>query len=387
MKKKILLASSIAIMAIPAFGQLTIAKNGMSVFGKPGSNVTIAKEQASQNVTVNPPAIPWTVAADSTATAVFLGKETLHNGGGHISFGAYKSVFLGELPSTSTSSRSGRMQLFGANGFYGQCSGGCLFAYYKGNPSDAITTSVFHFFTDVTANSFIVTSDSRLKSNVESLEGSEDMLSRISPVSYSLASASLASKASVASVESETAGTGEVAPLAPDPRTRFGFIAQEVKEVFPELVVEDEEGVLGIDYIGFIPVLVDAVKNLRAKVETQQEEIAALRMQNGAQRKAAPVAGAESGLGILSTESMVYQNRPNPFSDTTLIPYDVPEGVAQADIYIYTLQGQQMMHIVVDGRGSGNVSVDASALSPGMYIYTLMVDGIEAGSKRMIITE
>lgn len=360
--KKTILAVSVVTMAIPVFGQLTIANNGMSIFGKPTFSTT-------------------TVQVDTTACAVFLGKENL-NYGGHITFGPYKHVYLGELTSTD-SSRSGRLVMFGRNGFYGQSNGGCVFSYYKGDPSAEISSSVFQFFTDVIANSFIVRSDSRLKTNVESLEGSEEMLSRISPVSYSLSKSTLVEKNSAAGTEN----VGGDSPLAPDPRTRFGFIAQEVKEVFPELVMEDEEGVLGVDYIGFIPVLVDAVKNLRAKVESQQEELTALRMQNGNLRKGAPTAGAYSTPDILASESMVYQNRPNPFSDTTVIPYDVPEGVVQADIYIYTLQGQQVMHKVVDERGSGSLTVDAASLTPGMYIYTLMTDGVEAGSKRMIVTE
>ena len=36
--------------------------------------------------------------------------------------------------------------------------------------------------------------------------------------------------------------------MEPDSRTRFGFIAREVKEVLPELVVEDENGYLSADY-------------------------------------------------------------------------------------------------------------------------------------------
>jgi len=37
--------------------------------------------------------------------------------------------------------------------------------------------------------------------------------------------------------------------------------------------------------------------------------------------------------------------------------------------------------------GNGSVIISASELQPGMYIYTLAVNGQEVDSKRMIITE
>jgi hypothetical protein len=50
---------------------------------------------------------------------------------------------------------------------------------------------------------------------------------------------------------------------------QFGFIAQEIQEVFPDMVTRRDDGVLGIRYTELIPVLVQAIKE-------QQEEIDAL---------------------------------------------------------------------------------------------------------------
>jgi hypothetical protein len=53
--------------------------------------------------------------------------------------------------------------------------------------------------------------------------------------------------------------------------TQFGFIAQEVQEVMPELVKEieigEEEAVLGLDKEGIYAALVNAVKELKAEIE------------------------------------------------------------------------------------------------------------------------
>lgn len=60
----------------------------------------------------------------------------------------------------------------------------------------------------------------------------------------------------------------------------LGVIAQEVEEVFPELVRTDEDGYKRVNYIGLIAPLIEAVKELDARVralERAAEEPAAKR--------------------------------------------------------------------------------------------------------------
>merc|ERR1711998_598639 len=42
--------------------------------------------------------------------------------------------------------------------------------------------------------------------------------------------------------------------------THFGFIAQDVRDIFPELVREEKDGFLGLEYQSLIPLLVEQVK-------------------------------------------------------------------------------------------------------------------------------
>ena len=53
---------------------------------------------------------------------------------------------------------------------------------------------------------------------------------------------------------------------------KIGVLAQDIQEVFPELVSEDKEGMLSVNYQGLIPVLINALKE-------QQKEIEYLRAQ------------------------------------------------------------------------------------------------------------
>ena len=57
----------------------------------------------------------------------------------------------------------------------------------------------------------------------------------------------------------------------------IGFLAQEVKEIIPEAVHQDEKGTLAIDYSTIIPVLIQGFKEQQAIIETQNDEIAQLK--------------------------------------------------------------------------------------------------------------
>jgi hypothetical protein len=47
----------------------------------------------------------------------------------------------------------------------------------------------------------------------------------------------------------------------------IGFIAQDVKEVIPELVRENEDGMLSMRHQGIAPILLEAIKELKAEIE------------------------------------------------------------------------------------------------------------------------
>ncbi len=359
MKKLALVLGLVGLSMLPIQAQLTLYPNGQSVFGKrmtQGSTSTL-------------------VPVDTMASAVFLGRN-VNNRGGYIAFGGGKKIWIGEQ-STSTC----RMQLGFQDGIQGISDNSTVFSY---NRLSTVSTFPFIFYTDIRANSFIVTSDSRLKSDVKSLSNSADMLSSLSPVSYSLVAQSVASDAPASKISSaESVSLDEsCAPTPPDPRTRYGFLAQEVKELFPELVVEDENGTMGIDYIGFIPILVDAVRDLRGRLEEQEKAVA--RMGGGEIMRKSATADRDR---LLAEGCVLEQNRPNPFSSTSEIVCNIPVSVSEASIYVYDLQGQQILHLPVAKREYTSVSIEASSLNQGMYIYSLIADGVEIDSKRMIVTD
>lgn len=371
--------SIMLLILLPIRAQLTVKKSGQSIFGqhmRVSPNVPIPDPFLSHSQ--NSVSIPWTyVTLDSIATTVFLGKEK-NNGGAYVTFGGGKHVWVGEL-SPQTSTWDCILQLGGMNGIRATGRTGTIFNFLS-SPS---STSDFRFYTNVRANSFIVDSDSRIKSNVTSLENTSGLLLELSPISYTLTSQTAAGNLYKKDSEIYSADLTDT-PSIPSDRVRYGFIAQEVQQLFPELVVEDIDGTLGIDYIGFIPVLVNAIKDLKIQIADQEKEIAAL---SGNYMRIPKTNDVASNLNLQNNILGIEQNIPNPFSSGTSINCSIPESIGNADIFVYDLQGGQKLHVPVTERGYFTLTIDGTHLSPGMYIYVLIADGQEIDSKRMIVTD
>jgi hypothetical protein len=52
-----------------------------------------------------------------------------------------------------------------------------------------------------------------------------------------------------------------------DNRLQTGVLAQEVQKLFPELVVENKDGILAVNYSGLIPVLIESVKEQQKQID------------------------------------------------------------------------------------------------------------------------
>ena len=388
--KTILALSVFAASSLTAYSQVIINSEGKIQLGEtikyqsgqkrvdpqfiPGILNTQTRE-ATQNIVLGTDS----VKCDGNAAMVVLG-DGINNSKGYIAFGDSDYVGVGEYAGYD----SDIIALVGAGGIVysnGRSaftkSGSTVFSWKPSTTSGA--ENFFIFNTDIKAKGVVLTSDMRLKKDMSEIENSALSLEGITPVQYRLESPEQYGDDMVATKSSANTKSEQ----EKDARLRYGFVAQEVREIFPDLVVEDEEGYLAVDYIGFIPVLVDAVKSLTARVSEQEETIEALTHQ-GSLRKSPGQSGVES----LSMESIVLkQNRPNPFSSSTVIEYSLPQEVAVATLYIYDLRGSQIKSIPLSERGDSSVIIDGSSLQPGMYIYKLVADGVEADSKRMILTD
>ena len=132
-----------------------------------------------------------------------------------------------------------------------------------------------YFMTDVCINGYGIASswgtfsDKRLKSNIQPIPNALQKISQISGNTYILKTPTRDAKGNITTKE----------------RVQYGVIAQEVEPIFPEIVSEkaifnnlgDETVYKTVNYDGLIPVLIEAVKELKAEVDALKKEIEELK--------------------------------------------------------------------------------------------------------------
>ena len=104
------------------------------------------------------------------------------------------------------------------------------------------------------AHSHNIYSDSRLKIDVTEIKDSLDGILSLRGVHFFW-------------------NTSEYPDMGLNDELQIGFIAQEVRQVYPELVSTDENGFMTVDYAKLIPVLVEAIKQQQLMIVDLQQQI------------------------------------------------------------------------------------------------------------------
>jgi hypothetical protein len=233
----------------------------------------------------------------------------------------------------------------------------------------------------IRAQTTIYTSDARFKRDIKTIDDGMKVIQSLRGTTYQFKD------------EGETPGFTLGGGL------HAGFIAQEMENVLPHLVYTDDQGYKGVDYVGVIPYLVEGFKGLAAQNEAVMRQNAEVMAQNAVlEAKLDALLGQQgnsSDKGLAAGGSMdatgiaaeLFQNVPNPTSGATEIRFSLPETVRAASLLVFDMNGKQLRSYDIRDRGLGNVAIAAGELSSGMYLYTLLADGKEIGTRRMIITE
>ena len=64
-------------------------------------------------------------------------------------------------------------------------------------------------------------------------------------------------------------------------KKHYGFIAQELETVYPELVTDTELGFKFVNYIELIPILLSQMKNMQVEIDKLKEDILKMKNENG----------------------------------------------------------------------------------------------------------
>ena len=240
-----------------------------------------------------------------------------------------------------------------------------------------------------------IPSDRRLKDNIADFTDGLKLVMNMKPVSYRY---------------NGKAGTSEG-------EEAVGVVAQDLEKIAPYMVedavyqnseyVLDENGqpkevYTGTEDIKIINmsalkyVLVNAIQEQQAQIEEKDERIAELENQMEAVMNAIDDlringlgdAGVQSEITLNSYDlASLNQNQPNPFNGYTMIDYIVPTDAQNAEIQIYDISGKLMKVFKMDHKGEGTLRVNAVDIPSGSYTYSMIVDGRQIDSKKMILAK
>lgn len=272
----------------------------------------------------------------------------------------------------------------------------------------------------VNATNYTTTSDKMFKKDVDSLHNALAIIHQLNPKSYYF----------------DTEKFNGVGKFAFQSVKQYGFIAQEVETILPELVsysikpaildtlgnvVNPEYTYRALNYNALISILTKGVQELDASLAKNKQEhkivtdsliVNSAKQDSTINSQNAKIAELQNQIsncctkiildkGLLNsdintTESItdtaamsipiLYQNNPNPFNHQTNIQYFIPTNAQSANVMIFDLNGKLIKTISVSSFGNGTITINGNELTPGMFIYSLIVDEKIIDTKRMILT-
>lgn len=162
----------------------------------------------------------------------------------------YRLDVNGDFKLVSTGSKTFLMggSSFYANPSYGVDLGTSSYMWYR-----LYATTAFFTYNP------IIGSDSKIKTDIRDFTSVLDKIKLLRPVTYNL-------KTDITTLQIDKTNND----------LQFGLIAEELQTVFPELVTNWGNDLLGISYTELIPVLIQAVKEQQTEIENLTKRISDL---------------------------------------------------------------------------------------------------------------
>jgi trimeric autotransporter adhesin len=226
--------------------------------------------------------------------------------------------------------------------------------------------------------SWTAASDKRLKQNIKNFTEGLSIIEQIRPVTFHY---------------NGKAGL-------PTEKEYVGVIAQEMQKIAPYMVGEfsyqdstgTQEKYLDYDATALTYILVNAVKEQQGQITTLKQENEELK------EKVAEIESLQQELAAMkellikyipeagSQQARLGQNTPNPYTQFTSIPYQLPARAKSAFLKVYSSSGQEVKSFELRGKINGEVTLSAGMLGAGSYVYSLFVDGVKIDSKKLVLT-
>lgn len=210
--------------------RLFVIGNGTA--GNATSDAMVVLKNGNTGIGISVPTYKLHIGASNSGIRI-EGPAAASSGGAAFAVGGY-----GEIQIDKVGTVGGRF-IIKENGFVG---------IDKNNPAYKLdVTGDINASGNVRANGIALTSDERFKQNINNIPNALNNLLRLRGTDYFFNREAFPDKNFSANKQ-------------------MGVIAQEVENIFPELVSTDKEGYKSVNYIGLIPVMIESIK-------TQQQQI------------------------------------------------------------------------------------------------------------------
>ena len=255
----------------------------------------------------------------------------------------------------------------GGTGIYGSSQ------YDEGFNTSGRYAGLFHGDLKTTdavyASAYNTLADSRLNKETEQLNECLDDLMQVNVFRYSLKQFEVngVEESRTVGYYSDDSGILE--------KVHYGLSGQEIMEIYPDLVSINQDGYLSVNYVEMVPLLIHSIQELKAELDKTNAQLDVL-------KSCTNVSGR-----IADNTAVLYQNTPNPFSESCVVRCSIPQNVKDALFCIYDYNGRQIQSRRISERGQVQVVVDGNNLEPGIYLYSLIVDTEIVDTKRMVKTE
>jgi hypothetical protein len=224
-------------------------------------------------------------------------------------------------------------------------------------------------YNDLYAANFYKMSDRKLKSDLKEIDFGLSRLMKIRPLQYSI-------------VDNKINDKGEIINGFVK---QFGFISQEIEELFPEVkLTDDAYDIKLLDYDQIIPIAVAAIKEQQFIIDSLKSDIELIKEQLELYSK--NNSNESRNYNGLQNNNTLLQNNPNPFREKTVISFSIEkQNFKNASIVIFDMNGTLIKKIDIFSADENAIVINANELKAGMYIYSLIVNQREIDSKRMIL--
>jgi trimeric autotransporter adhesin len=286
---------------------------------------------------------------------------------------------------------------------------GAIVSVATGNDIQLGNSSIASIHAAVTT---ITSSDSRFKTNVTENVKGLSFIKKLRPVTYKLNTEAMDDFVTANLPDSIKTTHKAGLNFAPSSAiVHSGFLAQEVEQAAQEVgyvssIVyhpSHNNDMYGIAYAEIVVPLVKAVQEQQVIIEKQDSINQALQNQinqilstccgAGNRTNQNNTGGTDKGTGSVDVQLsdannvVLNQNVPNPYAESTVITFTIPENAGFAQIIFNDTKGQILKIVDIKTKGRGQLNVFASDLSSGVYSYSLYIDGKIMDTKKMLKTQ